>query len=133
PSNEEIHDNIVAYWVPAEPLAAGQPAAFSYILSAYSTSYRWPPGGKAIATRIGNPAVGGYENGLPERMRRVLIDFKGGDLDGLHESQPVKAVVTASGGSVDAVTVEKIPDTETWRVAFRMAPRGPDPVDMRCY
>ncbi|MGH7072244.1 MAG: glucan biosynthesis protein, partial [Acetobacteraceae bacterium] len=51
PSSEEIHDNIIAYWVPATPLTPGQPFNFSYLLTAYLTSPLWPPGGRAIATR----------------------------------------------------------------------------------
>ena len=66
-------------------------------------------------------------------MRRVLVDFAGGDLDGLNAAQPVKAEVKANGGEVDAVTVEQLPGTATWRVAFRLTPKGDGPVDMRCY
>ena len=55
--------------------------------------------------------------------RRVLVDFAGGDLDGLNGAQPVRAEVKANGGDVDAVTVEQIPGTGTWRVAFRLTPK----------
>jgi glucans biosynthesis protein len=130
PTREEIHDNIVSYWVPAAPAEANKPLTFSYVMSAYSTSTRWPPGGKAIATRIGTAAVGGYDE--KSNARRVLIDFAGGDLDGLNAAQPVRAEVKANGGDIDSVTVEQIPGTGTWRVAFRMTPKGDGPVDMRC-
>ncbi len=45
PSDEEIHDNIVAYWVPAQNPAAGKPFAFAYLLSSFADSPHWPPGG----------------------------------------------------------------------------------------
>jgi glucans biosynthesis protein len=94
---------------------------------------RWPPGGKVIATRVGSAAVGGYDDKSAEGMRRVLVDFAGGDLEGLNAAQPVKAEVKANGGEVDAVTVEQLPGTSIWRVAFRLTPKGGDPVDLRCY
>lgn len=129
PSKEEIHDNIVAYWVPSVPAEPGKPVAYSYLLNAFSTSNVWPPGGKVIATRVGNAGVGTYD----DRARRVLIDFAGGDLEGLSGEQPVRAEVKANGGDVDAVTVEQLPGTDTWRVAFRLTPKGNGSVDMRCY
>jgi glucans biosynthesis protein len=131
PTNEEIHDNIVAYWVPADPPDAKRPLSFSYLISAHGSSNRWPPGGKVVATRMGNAAIGGYDN---SPARRVLIDFEGADLDGLDKTQPVKAAITANGAKVDAVTVERIEGTGTWRAAFRVTPNNPgDAVDMRCY
>jgi glucans biosynthesis protein len=135
PSREEIHDNIVAYWVPAGRVEAQKPLAYSYLLSAYSNSTQWPPGGKVIATRVGNAGVGGYDDrgGSSAGQRRILIDFAGGDLEGLNAAQPVKAEVKANGGDIDAVTVEQLPGTNTWRVAFRLTPKGDAPVDMRCY
>jgi glucans biosynthesis protein len=105
--------------------------SYSYVMSAYAVSSRWPPGGKVIATRIGTAAVGGYDD--KSNQRRVLVDFAGGDLDVLNAAQPVRAEVKANGGDVDAVTVEQLPGTGTWRVAFRLTPKGDGRVDMRCY
>jgi glucans biosynthesis protein len=133
PTREEIHDNIVAYWVPAGRVEARKPLSYSYLMSSFATSPRWPPGGKVIATRVGSAAVGGYDERSSGGMRRVLVDFAGGDLDGLNAAQPVKAEVKANGGDIDAVTVEQLPGTGTWRVAFRLAPKGDSPVDLRCY
>jgi glucans biosynthesis protein len=133
PTREEIHDNIVAYWVPDGRAEARKPLSYSYVLSSFATSMRWPPGGKVIATRVGSAAVGGYDDKSAEGMRRVLVDFAGGDLEGLNAAQPVKAEVKANGGEVDAVTVEQLPGTSIWRVAFRLTPKGGDPVDLRCY
>lgn len=132
PSDEEIHDNIVSYWVPSGTIRARKPLRFSYVLSAYSYNPRLPPGGKVIATRMGSANVGSASNRAPEGMRRVLVDFAGGDLDGLNERQPVRAEVSASSGEVSAVTVERQPNG-LWRAAFRLKPSGHRPVDMRCY
>ena len=133
PTDEEIHDNIVAYWVPTTAVEANRPLRFSYLLSAHSDSPAWPPGGKAIATRTGSAAVIGGPRDR-EDGRRVVIDFAGGDLDGLDRSQPVRAFVSANGGQVDTVTVEKLTDSGAWRVTFRVTPgKSKQPVDLRCY
>jgi glucans biosynthesis protein len=128
PSNEEIHDNIVAYWVPDAPLVPGQPFNFSYLLTAYLTSPVWPPGGRAIATRTASVNAHPGDN-----SRRFLIDFSGGDLDGLGASQPVQAQISARNGSVRDVTVQRLAENGDWRVSFRLTPRSSQNVDLRCY
>ncbi len=130
PTDEEIHDNIVSYWVPSAPVQAGKPLKFSYVLSAFSQSALWPPGGRVIATRTGNAPGASNRNAL----RLFVIDFAGGDLDGLDASQPVKAQVSANGGRLRGITVERLPENGVWRVSFRVPPGSEDnPLDLRCY
>jgi len=133
PTDEEIHDNIVSYWVPSAPVRAKRPLRFAYLLSAYSYSARWPGGGRVVATRDGNANVGSRGNRAPEGTRRIIIDFAGGDLDGLQESQPVKAELSASSGEISDLTVERVAAPGTWRVAFRLRPNGTKPADLHCY
>jgi len=112
----------------------GKPLRYSYAISAFAQSHDWPPGGRAIATRVGSAAVGGYRNtGLDPRARRFVVDFAGGDLDELRPAQPVVAHVDGQGGKVDNITVERVPDAGTWRVAFRVLPDSDKGVDLRCF
>jgi periplasmic glucans biosynthesis protein len=133
PSDEEIHDNIVAYWVPAVSVAPGKPLTFTYLLSAFGESSRWPPGGRVVATRSGSPVMGDNRGHFAPGARRMLIDFAGGDLDGLRAEQPVKAQLSADNGVVQALTVERLPATGAWRVTFVVAPKARRPVDLRCF
>ena len=132
PSDEEIHDNIVAYWVPAQAAAAGKPLSFAYLLSAHAQSPRWPPGGRVVATRSGKPAMGDNNGHFAPGARRMLVDFAGGDLDGLESAQPVKADVSAENGQIEAVTVQRLA-SGLWRAAFVVTPKLRKPVDLRCY
>jgi glucans biosynthesis protein len=127
PSGEEIHDNIVAYWVPDTPLTPGKPFDFSYLLSAYLTSPLWPPGGRAVATRTAS-----LSNRSGDNSRRVLVDFWGGDLNSLEAAQPVQAQVSAHGGDISNITVQRLAEDGVWRVAFKLTPKGQN-VDLRCY
>ncbi len=132
PTDEEIHDNIVAYWVPSQPVERGKPLRFDYVLSAYLDAPLWPPGGRVIATRTGDFAVGGDKP--TDGAYNVMIDFAGGDLDGLDGTQPLKANVSAKGGSVDRILVQRVQETGEWRVTFRVMPSAPkQPVDLNCY
>ena len=134
PSDEEIHDNMVAYWVPDQAVAAGKPLSFAYLLSAFAEYPRWPPGGRVIATRSGNPAVGDNKGRFGPGARRMLVEFAGGELEGLDGNQPVKAELSADNGQIDSLTVQRVPQSGSWRIAFVVTPRPKKPVvDMRCY
>ncbi len=130
PSDEEIHDNIVSYWVPDAPVQPQKPMAFSYLLYAYTANTQWPPGGKVIATHFSRVVSG---TTVVPGVRRVIVDFAGGDLDSLGGAQPVQAAASATGGEIDSVTVERLAANGVWRVSMRMKPNGDKPIDLRCY
>jgi len=134
PSDEAIHDNIALYWVPEQPVTAGKELRFSYLLSAHGDSPMWPPGAKARATHITAATADEQRELSRSDARRVIIDFAGGDLDGLDASQPLKALLTVSGGTTENVTVERLPDNGEWRVSFLVVPTHPhDTVDVHCF
>jgi glucans biosynthesis protein len=128
PTEEEIHDNIVAYWVPATPIVPRRPFSFSYLLSAYGQSPLWPPGGRSIATRTAK-----YSNKAGDNSLRFLVDFSGGDLKTLEGSQPVSAQISAHNGDVSDVQVQRLVENGAWRVVFRVNPKSGQSVDLRCY
>jgi periplasmic glucans biosynthesis protein len=130
PSDEEIHDNVVSFWVPDAPVQPQKPMTFSYLLSAYTGSTQWPPGGKVIATHFARVVNG---TTVVPGVRRVIVDFAGGDLDSLGGAQPVQAAASSTGGEIDNVTVERLAANGVWRVSMRMKMNGEKPVDLRCY
>jgi glucans biosynthesis protein len=68
PTDKEIFDNIVAYWRPREPLAAGSEHAFTYKMSWTGEIPEQKPVARVLGTRIGR--------GFPHNLRQlVTIDF----------------------------------------------------------
>jgi periplasmic glucans biosynthesis protein len=132
PTDEEIHDNIVAYWVPEAKVEPKKSIPFSYLLSAYTHSSARPPGGRVVATRTGGILAGPNGQALPN-VRRMVVDFAGGDLDDLYAAQPVQAQISANGGEVEDVTVQRLPQSAIWRVSFKVKTTGEKPADLRCY
>ena len=133
PSDEEIHDNIVAYWVPARATEPGRPLEFAYLLSAYLDAPQWSPGGRVIATRSGSPANGDNRGHFAPGARRIVVEFASGELSGLDASQPVKAEASADNGEIQEVTVQRVANAGTWAVALIVAPKGKKPVDLKCF
>jgi glucans biosynthesis protein len=136
PTDQEINDNIVAYWVPERPVRAGEGSDLSYRLHAVldrpENNPGRSPGGKVVATRLGSARTPGRPD-MPEEARHFVLDFAGGDLGVLRPEQPVEAVVTASSGEVRPAIVHKNGETGGWRAFFDFLPAGSKPADLRCY
>jgi glucans biosynthesis protein len=128
PNDEDIHDNIVSYWIPSMHLQPHKPFSFSYLLSAYSNLPQLSPGGRAIATRAYVTHLRGGET-----SRRVLVDFSGGELDTLAATQPVRPEISAHNGDIDNVSIQRLVENGIWRVTFRVLPKNSQAMDLHCY
>lgn len=131
PSDSETNDNIVAYWVPSEPMKAGSSATFAYRLRSFDDYLPENVGGKVIRTRIGWGANPGQQNPPPHSFRKFVIDFRGGELDNISADAPLEAALQNNSGKVSELKVSRLPDGRTWRASFKLEPDGGKLVDMR--
>lgn len=116
PSDLEINDNIVAFWIPERDGKAGDALEFSYRLS-------WgdlPPAedgnlAYVAASRAGAGGVSGVEN--QDDTRKFVVDFKGGPLRSLpgSEADHIKPVATIVNGKIEHETLTPIPEEGIWR------------------
>jgi len=133
PTDEEIHDNIVAYWVPEAPVQPKKAIPFSYLLYAHSHSNHWPPGGRVVGTRTGGILAGPQRSGLA------------GGCGGWWSISPAATSMTStqrnrcrhrSRPTVVKSKMLRCRDCRSrlaWRVAFKLKPGSDKPVDLRCY
>ncbi len=134
PTEDEIHDNIVAYWVPQKPVRAGERLSYSYRLY-WQDDEPDPPAdiARAVATRIGQGGVPGLPKPDDRNKRKFVIDFAGGALSHMAPRYDIKPVVSTSRGTVDNAYVIKIVGTDHWRALFDVDIEGNEQVDLRCY
>lgn len=133
PTNDEIHDNIVAMWVPAAKASAGSSYNLRYRLH-WTADEPYPsPLAHCVATRIGR----GGEPGLPPPPHTVkfMVEFLGGPLVKLPFGVKPQAVVAASAGTLGAAVVEPVPDGVAghWRVHFDLDTTTTAPIELRLY
>lgn len=133
PSQQEINDNIVAFWVPKDPFRAGESLTLRYRLWSYGdgglASHRL---GQVERVHIGWGAVPGRQEQPPRRVRRFVVDFKGGALASLVEAQPVEVRLRNSSGKVTELIAQHLPNGG-WRASFMLQPEGQTPSDMRLF
>lgn len=132
PTDDEIHDNIVAFWVPAEPAKAGVHWSYRYRLHWLADEpYPMPQLARTISTRIGRGGIPGQPR--PAGSRKFVIDFAGGPLEALGKQDEVVAVVTQSRGEISNRYALQVVGTKIWRAFFDLQAEGIDPVDLRCF
>jgi periplasmic glucans biosynthesis protein len=133
PTEDETHDNIVAYWRPDRSVRAGDALSFDYRLYWQNNEPAYPKSiAKTVSTRLGRGGIPGA-NPWPRDKHKFVVDFTGGALMQMKQRYDVKPLVTASRGSIDNAYVIKVVGTDRWRALFDLQVEGNAPVDLRMY
>ncbi len=133
PTDDEINDNIVAYWVPRKPVKKDDVFAFDYRIYWQADEPHYPADvAHVIATRIGRGGRPGVTP-PPRNQYKFVIDFAGGPLTDMAARYDIEPVATISRGTIEKPYVIKIVGTPHWRAFFDVHLESDKPVDMRCY
>lgn len=115
PTPEEVHDNIVAFWRPKEPLRKGREYNFTYRLH-----WTWDTPDRDPIARFGATRVGGTEE-----RRLFVLDLAGEKIKDM-SPDGLTPRVTANEGAISNVVVQPNPDIGGWRLSFVFEPKGAD-------
>lgn len=136
PSDQEIHDNVVAFFVPETQAVPGKALRFDYRLRWLATAGDLPPVVRVAATRSSQPD--------PD-SRFYVVDFIGDSLKGLKADAPVDAVITVGPGArLLERQIFRNPVTGGWRLTFKigidggstikdMLPEKRNPIELRAF
>lgn len=130
PTPDETNDNIVAYWVPADPLQPKQAYDFEYRLTWQRDAEARPPLSWVTQTRRSvNPAR------KPDNSTTLSVDFAGPALDKLPaDARPQGVASIDANGEILENTIRRNSVTGGWRITLRV--RQIDikkPVEMRAF
>lgn len=123
PSDSEVNKNIVAYWRPKAPLAAGGEATFAF----RQFWWWWPPERPKVAivtqTRTGKGSSG--------RRRRFAVDFMGDGLADARATVEMAPKISASPGAILNPRVMPYPERKACRVTFELDPGSESVCELR--
>ncbi len=134
PTDLEVNDNIVAYWVPSGEIAAGESREYNYRL-------RWgmlPPDPRenlayvvTSKSGLGGPSGVSYEG----NARKFVIDFRGGTLPKHDGSANITPHLSAARGTVDEDTVVAfyVPESDVWRLVGDVTPEPGSATELVAY
>jgi periplasmic glucans biosynthesis protein len=133
PTRDETMDNIVAFWNPARKPQRGEELLYAYRL--YWCRYN-PLGPSHLATvgatRTGIGGVIGQKR--THFSWRFVVDFFGGALPLLTDTDRVVPVITASRGRVEITSARPLKPLDGWRAMFDLVPdASTEPIDLRLY
>lgn len=133
PTDDEIHDNIVAFWVPAQPARAGNKYEYAYRLHWQANEPFFPDSiARTLATRIGRGGEPGKKR--PQGVTKFMVEFGDGPFNGLPEGTKVIADITSSRGTISYVFTEPVPGEKSmWRGQFDLTAAGKDAVELRMF
>ena len=132
PTEDEVYDNIVAFWNPERQPQPGQEMDFDYTLSWVDQAPVPQPLARTVSTRIGAGGIPGLPR--PKDELKIVIDFDGGQIGTLGQNQGVEPVVTVPEG-VTIVQSYALPvvGTSRWRLIFDIDAPGVETADIRAY
>jgi glucans biosynthesis protein len=123
PTDNEINDNVIAFWRPRQPLQPGTEATFIY-----RQYWTWqpperPPLAIVTATRAGRGTGG--------RRRRFVVDFSGDALKDPQTIQNVRPRLSVGPGAVSSPRLATHPERRLCRVAFDLDPGTENACELR--
>ncbi|MEI2388078.1 glucan biosynthesis protein [Breoghania sp. JC706] len=129
PSKEEIHDNIVAFWMPENGLEAGSEHWLHYRMLWAMEVEGDVPLARVIRTRTGQ---GGTASSEPDPdLRKFLVDFAGDPLVGLGEDAAIDVQLNVGNGKITHKILNKLPGSDVWRLIADVRRKdGSKPVEL---
>ncbi len=132
PTDDEIHDNIGAYWTTDKVEPAGSAVSRDYSLYwTVAPMIGEAAVGYCVATRMGRAGIPGQPR--PESGVKYAVDFEGGSLGELETGALKPKVSVGAGGRVDGAYALRVVGTDIWRIVFDLYTEGEAPVDVRAY
>jgi len=123
PTTGEIHDNIVAFWRPKEPLRAKGEYRYTYRLFWCDEAPGTPEVAKIVAARSG----ASYTQG----GRLFVLDAKGGALDQLPADASPELTVTTDRGEIRNPVIHRNTEEGGWRISFELFPGDARAAELR--
>jgi glucans biosynthesis protein len=109
PTDDEIHDNIVAMWVPTAPAKAGASFEFRYKLH-WLADEPFPPAlGRVVATRLGNGGQPGTVR--PRGVRKFMVEFLGPALETIPSASSPRSCSRPRAGASPMSSRKRCPTT----------------------
>jgi periplasmic glucans biosynthesis protein len=122
PSDAEIHDNIIAYWRPKNPLEAGQEYAF-----AYRINWCWSPPDQPSMAVVRDTRIGAFGS----KRHMFVVDFQGDLFANADNLKGVVPSITVAPGKTTDVSLTLDTQRRIGRLTFVLDPDAETYSEMR--
>jgi len=133
PTDLEVNDNIVAFWVPDGETKAGQQYEYGYRLTWGTIDEDVSRLARVCAVATGEGGVSGVDAEDKEAARKFVVDFEGGALGNLSPDADVTPSVNLSEGKIVHATVSPVETTKRWRMVLDLQLPDDKPVEIAAH
>ena len=134
PTGDETNDNIVASWVPRDPVDPAKGATFGYRVTASLDVSRLSPNGRVVNTFQAQASALGASDPAPPGSNRFIIDFAGGDLPYfINDPGLVEIVPSTSNGRILRSFLVPNPNIKGFRAAIDVQLDPDQSTDLRAF
>lgn len=121
PTTSDAHENQIVFFQSDDPIDADHPVSFAYTLTAGNKKIADEPLAQVQRPLIGVSRVPGEDKTL--RAYRINLDYSGGKLNGLANTEPVIANIdTQQSAKVLEQAVIPLPENGHWRLSMLLQP-----------
>ncbi len=130
PSRLEADDNVVAFWIPTDPVKAGDSREFHYrLVWGDLLPQADAPLAYVAETRTGQGGISGIENAAS--LRKFVVDFRGGELEAMEPDAPLEVKAEASAGKIVSTTLSKVAANDVWRLVLDVETDGQPLIELK--
>ncbi|MCC0039517.1 MAG: glucan biosynthesis protein G [Brucellaceae bacterium] len=132
PTELEVNDNIVAFWVPEGEVKAGQNFEYRYKLTWGALEDAGDKLARVVALRGGHGGVSGVENDAD--LQKFVVDFAGGALAAVAaDSEEIESTLKASNAEIVHSSLSRIEANGAWRLVLDVRPEGDSPAEFSAF
>ncbi len=131
PTELEVNDNIVAFWVPEGEKRAGQEFEYRYRMRWGTLAESTGTLARVSALRAGEGGVAGVENSEP--LQKFVLDFDGGPLSELGADDTLESTVRVNNAQIVGTTLSRIAANGMWRLVIDIGSVGRNPVELSAF
>jgi len=132
PTDLEVNDNIVAFWVPEAEVRAGQSLEFRYRMTWGDIDETEVNLARVRALRGGHGGVSGTAN--PDGEQKFVVDFEGGGIEQIPaDAKDLESIVRVSKAKLVRTALSRIEANGRWRLVMDVLPDGNEPVELSAF
>lgn len=128
PTQREVNDNIVCFWIPEAPVVEGGSYEFGYRLTWGDLDEDDTRLARVVEFAAGNPGTSGSDTARGER--KFVVDFAGPYINSVLGEDTVVPVVAVSNAEVIHSALKRVSGENLWRFVADVRSTSDDPVEI---
>ena len=131
PTEREVNDNIVCFWIPEAAVVAGSSYEFGYRITWGDMIEDATRLARVIEFSAGESGTSG--SGGARRQRKFVVDFAGPYINSVTDEETVQPIVALANAEMVHSALKRVQGEDIWRFVADVRSTSDDPVEISVY